>query len=87
MFYELEQTNTTNLEDPSDFPSLEEKSNISPTTNLVDTLGDSNFQQQKSKLEDELKMATIIAKDKSRRTLQGEALFKEAKKEFEIVGL
>jgi hypothetical protein len=85
MFYRLEQTNTTNLEDPSDFPSLEEKSNISPTTNLVDTLGDSNFQQQKSKLEDELKMATIIAKDKSRRALQGEVLFKEAKRNLKLL--
>ncbi len=38
------------------------------------------------KLEDKLKMATIIAEDKSRRAFQGEALFKEAKEEFEIVG-
>jgi len=32
-------------------------------------------------------MAIIIAKDKNRRTFQGEVLFKEAKKEFEIIGL
>jgi hypothetical protein len=70
------------LEYPNDFPSLEKKSSIGLNTNLVDTLGVSNFQKQKSKLEDELKMATIIAKDKSRRALQGEALFKEAKEEF-----
>jgi hypothetical protein len=66
------------LEYPSGSPSLEKKSNIGLTTNLVDTLG----VLQKSKLEDELKMATRIAKDKSRRALQGEALFKEAKEEL-----
>jgi hypothetical protein len=32
-------------------------------------------------------MATVIAEDKNRRTFQGETLFKDAKKEFEIVGL
>jgi len=44
MFKGLEQIDTTSLEDPNDFPSLEEKSNIGPTTNLVDTLGVSDFQ-------------------------------------------
>ncbi len=70
------------LEYPSDSLSLEKKSNIGLTTNLMDTLGVSDFQQQKSKVEDELKMATIIAKDQIRRAFQGETLFKEAKEEF-----
>jgi hypothetical protein len=66
---------------------LEEKSNIGLTTNLVDTLGVSDFQEQKFKLEDEVKMAIVIAEDRNRKAFHGEALFKEAEEEFEIVGL
>ncbi len=86
MFQGLEQIDTIGLKDPSDFPSLEEKSSTGPTTNLVNTLGVFDFQQQKFKLEDELKMVTIIVEAKNRRALQGEALFKEVEEEFEIVG-
>jgi hypothetical protein len=32
-------------------------------------------------------MAKIITEDKCKRAIQGEALFKEAKEEFEIIGL
>ncbi len=84
--WHLKQMDTTGLEQTMDFPSLDQKS-ITLSINSMETPSVSNFQQQKSKLEDELNMAKIITEDKCKRAIQGEALFKEAKEEFEIIGL
>jgi hypothetical protein len=46
-----------------------------------------DFQQCKSKLEDELSITKVIVVDKVEGALQCEVLFKEVEEEFEIVGL
>ncbi len=46
-----------------------------------------DFQQCKPKLEDELKIAKVIATYRAHGALRCEALFKEVEEEFEIFGL
>lgn len=54
---------------------------------LEDTFDYNDFQQKKSQMEKELEGMKIIHHDFKRKAFQGEALFKEAKVDFEMMGL
>jgi hypothetical protein len=56
-------------------------------TGSAGTCDDSDFQQQKSKMEKDLELLKIRVKDKRKRALHGEALFKEVEIFFETVSL
>jgi hypothetical protein len=81
----LEQTSTSNLEETpivrTNLPSID------GVKISMEKLDDTDFQKKKSKMEKELKDAKILNPDFFLKALQGKALHKEAKVDYEMMEL